>query len=62
MNKKPPTIPVSTTAAPVATTKALSEAQVRKLLAEGREVRRELEQRVEKMHRVSPTDAAARAR
>jgi hypothetical protein len=57
MNKKP-----TTSAAPVATTKALSQAQVRKLLAEGRGVRRELEARVQKMRRVSPTDAATRAR
>jgi glutamate-1-semialdehyde aminotransferase len=57
MNKKP-----TTSAASVATTKALTQAQVRKLLVEGRRVRRELEARVEKMHRVSPTDAAARAR
>lgn len=61
MHKKPITA-ANTTTTPVATTKALSETQVRKLLAEGRQVRRELEERVEKMHRVSPTDAAARAR
>lgn len=52
--------PVSTTGpAPI---KALSVAQVRKALSEGREVRRELEHRIEQMHHVNPSDAAARAR
>lgn len=43
-------------------TKALSEAQVRKLLDQGRELRRELEQRVRRMHQIDETSAAARAR
>lgn len=59
MTKKQPT---TATPDPGYVTKPLSQAQVRKLLAEGREVRRELERRIEKMHRISPAAAAARAR
>jgi hypothetical protein len=43
-------------------TKALTSAQVKKLLREGRLVRQELEKRVRRMHQISPTAAAARAR
>ena len=43
-------------------TKALSRAQVKKLMREGRLVREELEKRVRRMHQISPTEAAARAR
>jgi hypothetical protein len=43
-------------------TKALSLAQVKRLMREGRLVREELEKRVRRMHQISPTEAAARAR
>lgn len=43
-------------------TKALTKAQVKKLMQEGRLVREELEKRIRAMHQIDPTAAAARAR
>lgn len=52
----------SAEAAPAAVAHALSPEEVRRLLREGREGRRELDARLERMERVDPKDAAARAR
>lgn len=46
----------------VSPTLALSPEQVRDLLAEGREVRAELDRRLEAMHRIDPDDARRKAR
>jgi hypothetical protein len=43
-------------------TRPLSEEEVRRLLAEGREVRAELEKRLERMHQIDPRDAERKAR
>jgi hypothetical protein len=43
-------------------TKALSEAEVRKLLDKGRQFRGELEKRVRRMNQIDATTAAARTR
>lgn len=43
-------------------TRVLTAADVRELLREGREGRREVDARLERMERVDPKDAAARAR
>lgn len=43
-------------------TRALSLAEVRAALNEGREVRREIEQRLETMERIDPRDAEVKAR
>jgi len=43
-------------------TKALTKAQVKKLMQEGRLVREEFEKRLRAMHQIDPTTAATRAR
>ncbi|MDQ3031384.1 MAG: hypothetical protein M3Y87_03135 [Myxococcota bacterium] len=42
--------------------RVLSAQQLRKLLREGRLVRQDLEERIARMRRIDPNDAAARAR
>lgn len=47
---------------PPETAPVLTPEQVRQLLREGEAVRRDLEARIDRMRKVSPRDAAARAR
>lgn len=47
---------------PTTHVRVLSAQQLRKLLREGRLVRRDLEDRIARMRRIDPDDAAARAR